>query len=179
MNENFRLYTAYARIDGAIIGAMWIASFFCFIGEFQLQVLNIVAIVLGLTSVFAGYTRLRKFRDEVLGGSITFSCATLYTILIFFYASLLMAVAQYVYFQFIDQGYLMNQYISTLSQPEYAKVVKEVYGMDAKQIITLLQTTISTLRPIEIAFQFLTLNIILGIFLSIPIGALARRIKNI
>lgn len=177
MNDDFRLYTAYARIDGAIMGAMWIVSFFCFVGEFSAPLLSFVAIALGVASVFVGYMRLRKFRDGVLNGIMSFGSATLYSIFVYFYAALLMAVAQYLYFQFIDNGYLINQYINMLSQPEYAKVVKDAYGMEAKQIIAVLQSTMSSLRPIEIAFQFLTLDIILGVILSIPVGALARKVR--
>lgn len=177
MNDDFRLYTAYARIDGAIMGAMWIASFFCFVGEFSAPLLSFVAIALGVASVFVGYMRLRKFRDGVLNGIMSFGSAMLYSIFVYFYAALLMAVAQYLYFQFIDNGYLINQYINMLSQPEYAKVVKDAYGMEAKQIIAVLQSTMSSLRPIEIAFQFLTLDIILGVILSIPVGALARKVR--
>ena len=93
----------------------------------------------------------------------------------YFYATILMAVGQYVYFQFIDQGYMVNQTIAMLSMPETAKVVTEVYGMDPKQMIAILQATMGTIRPIEIAFQFLTLNVILGIIISVPVGALMRK----
>ena len=86
-----------------------------------------------------------------------------------------MAVAQCVYFQFIDHGYLINQYITMLSKPEYAAVVKDSYGMDAKQIILILQTTVGNLRAIEIAFQFLTVNVILSVILSVPAAALSKR----
>lgn len=177
-NDEFRQYTAFARIDGAIMGLMWIASFFCFIGEFQMPLLSIVAIALGLASVAVATIRLRIFRDNVLGGSITFGRATLYSILTYFYAALLMALAQFVYFQFLDHGYLINQYIATLSTPEYAATVKSAYGIEAKQLIAILQSSMGSLRPIEIAFQFLTLNVILGIILSIPAGAIIRRVRN-
>ena len=47
--------------------------------------------------------------------------------------------------------------------------------MDPKQMIAILQATMGTIRPIEIAFQFLTLNVILGIIISVPVGALMRK----
>ena len=62
-----------------------------------------------------------------------------------------------------------------LSKPEYAAVVKDSYGMDAKQIILILQTTVGNLRAIEIAFQFLTVNVILSVILSVPAAALSKR----
>lgn len=173
--DDFRQFTGFARIDGAVMGIMWIVSFFCFVGEFEYPLLAILALCLGLGSVIVGIVRLCKFRDSVLGGYISFGKAMLYSIMIYFYAALLLAVAQYVYFQFVDKGYLINQYITQLSVPDNAKMVKEVYGMEAKQLIAILQSTMAALRPIEIAFQFLTLNVILAIILSVPAGALTRR----
>lgn len=176
-NDEFRQYTAFARIDGAMVGAMWIASFFCFVGQFQMPLLSVVAMALSIASVAVATIRLGKFRDNVLGGTIKFGRATLYSILIYFYAALLMALAQFVYFQFIDQGYLMNQYITMFSTPEYAATVKAAYGIEPKQLISMLQSSVGALRPIEIAFQFLTLNILLGILLSVPAGAIMRKVK--
>ncbi len=175
--DEFRQFTAFARIDGAIMGGLWIASFACFVGEFSSPILGFAALALGLSSVIVGFLRLRKFRDHALGGFITFGKATTYSILTYFYASLLLAVAQYVYFQFIDNGYLMNQYITMLSSPEYVAVVKDVYGMDAKEMINILQTSISSMKPIEIAFQFLTINVIFATIISIPIGAMIRKAR--
>ena len=77
----------------------------------------------------------------------------------------------------MDHGYIINQYISMLSTPEYASVVKEVYGVEAKQLIAILQNTMTTMRPIEIAYQFLTVNVIVGILISVPVAAIVRRVR--
>ena len=174
-NDEYRQFTAFARIDGAIVGAMWIVSFICMIGDISNPILGLAGMALGVYSIIMAGWRLRKFRDRILGGSISFGKATLYSIMTFFYATILMAVAQYLYFQFLDHGHLVDQYVALLSAPENAKIVSDVYGMDAKEMIAILQNTMATMRPIEIAFQFLTLNVILGIFVSVPIGALMRR----
>ena len=173
--EEFRQLTAFARVDGALMGLMWIVSFACFVGEFSEPMLGVASMAIGVASIIVGTVRLGKFRDNVLGGVITFGKAVLYSMLTYFYAATLMAVAQYVYFQFIDNGYLMNQYVSALSMPEYVSMLKDMYGMEAKELITVLQTTMADMRPIEVAFQFLTLNLILGIFVSLPVGLVTKR----
>lgn len=177
-NDIYKYFSAHARVDGAIVAAMWIASFFCFVGEFQMPLLSIVAIALSIASLVVAVIRIRKFRDNILGGEITFGKAMLYCIQIFFHSILLMAVAQYLYFQFLDHGYLINQYVNMLSTPEYAAVAKDVYGVEAKQLIAILQTTIANVRPIEIVYQFLTLNVIGGILLSVPVAAVVRRVRS-
>ncbi len=173
--EDYSLFITYSNIDGAIVGGLWILSFACFVGEFRTPLLSVVAIVCAVASLVTLALRMRRFRDTRLGGVMPFGKAMLYALQCFFKATLLMAVAQYVYFQFIDRGYLINQYVTMLSTPDYAAVVKDAYGMDAKQIIAILQTTMGELRPIEIAFQFLTVNVVTGVILSVPIAALTRR----
>lgn len=177
-NDVYKYFSAHARVDGAIVAAMWIASFFCFVGEFQMPLLSVVAIVLSLSSLVVLVIRARKFRDNVLDGEITFGKAMLYCIQTFFHSILLMALAQYLYFQFLDHGYMINQYINMLSTPEYASVAKNVYGIEAKQLIAILQNTMANVRPIEIAYQFLTLNVIGCILLSVPIAAMVRRVRS-
>ena len=174
-NEEYRQFTAFARIDGAIVGVMWIVSFICMVGEVENPLLGLAGMAFGVYSLVVAGLRLRKFRNNVLGGGITFGKAMLYSIMTFFYATLLFAMAQYVYFQFIDHGYLVNQYVALLSKPESARLATELYGMDAKQMIAILENTMGAMRPIDIAFQFLTLNVILSIFASLPIAALVRR----
>lgn len=177
-NNDYRLFSAYAPVDGAIVGAMWIGSFLCFVGEFMVPMLGFLGIALGLASLYVLVYRERKFRDNVLGGVMSYGKAMLYSVQTLFHATLLLAAAQFVYFQFIDHGYLLNQYIATLSGPEYAKMVKDVYGVEAKQLIAILQNVTASLRPIEVALQFLTLNVVLSIFVSIPVGAIVRRVRG-
>lgn len=173
--EDYGLFTACSNIDGAIVGVFWILGFLCFVGEFRMPLLSLVAVALSIGSLAMLAIRMRRFRDTRLGGVMPFGKAMIYSLQCFFKATILMAVAQYVYFQFVDRGYLMNQYVAMLSTPDYAAVVKQTYGMDAKQIIDILQVTMGKLRPIEIAFQFLTVNIVVSLILSLPIAAITRR----
>ena len=174
--EDYSLFTAYSNIDGSIIGGMWILSFLCFVGEFQMPLLSFVAIALAIASVGVLVGRMKKFRDKVLYGRISFGRALLYSVQTCFEATLLMAVAQCVYFQFLDHGYLINQYVTMLSTPEYAAIVKESYGLDAKQLIAILQSTMGEVRPVEIAFQFLTVNVVVSLILSLPVAAVVRKV---
>ena len=49
--EEYEQIKAYARIDGAIMGGMWILSFACFIGQFYEPVLNMASMVLGISAL--------------------------------------------------------------------------------------------------------------------------------
>lgn len=163
---------AFARIDGAMIGGLWILSFAMFIGEFYYPLFGIASLVTGVLSLVFAFIRMQKFRNEVLDGVISFRRALGYAMLMFFYASVLMAAAQFVYFQFIDGGFLIGKYISIASGPEF-KTIADIYGITPDEMKVAMDN-ITALRPIDIALQFLTTNIILGVFISLPMAAMMR-----
>lgn len=170
--EEYEQIKAFARIDGAIMGVMWIISFACFIAQFYMPLLNMAALIFGIASIIVSAIRLRNFRDNILDGVISYWRAYGYSLLTYFYAALLLAAAQYIYFQFIDHGFLLNQYTAMTSSPEF-KSMMTLYGIKADEM-KLTVDTIATLRPIDIALQFLTTNLFFGIVISWPMAALIK-----
>ena len=170
--EEYEQIKAFARIDGAIMGVMWIISFACFIAQFHMPLLNMAALIFGIASIIVSAIRLRNFRDNILDGVISYWRAYGYSLLTYFYAALLLAAAQYIYFQFIDHGFLLNQYTAMTSSPEF-KSMMTLYGIKADEM-KLTMDTIATLRPIDIALQFLTTNLFFGIVISWPMAALIK-----
>lgn len=164
---------AFARIDGAIVAVMWLASFACFVGQFQYQSLGMVAFLIGASSLVFASLRVRKFRDNVLGGIISYRHAFAYGIMIYLYASLLFAAGQFVYFQFLDNGMMMSNYYDIVSTPDY-KQMMQLYGLTESDI-QLAMSNIAAMRPIEIAFQFFTMNIIMGTAISIPVALIMKK----
>jgi len=171
--EEYEQLKAFARIDGALVGVLWIISFACFIGEFSNPMLGAVSLIAGVSSLVFAALRLRKFRDTVLGGAISFRRALCYGCFTYFYAALLMALAQFIYFQFIDNGFLISKYTEALSDAKFAGMVQKTYGITPGDM-QLAMDTLATLRPIEVALQFLTTNIILGIVISLPMAAIMK-----
>lgn len=171
--EDYEQLKAFARVDGAMLGGLWILSFACFIGEFYDPVAGIAAVAVGVGSlVFAGL-RLRRFRDVVLGGFISFRRGFCFSMFVFFYASLLMAAGQFVYFQFLDHGFMLSRYTEIMSAPEF-KAMLQLYGI-ADAEMKMLIDNLNALRPIDIALQFLATNIILGIMISLPMAIMMTR----
>lgn len=154
------------------MGVMWIISFACFIAQFYMPLLNMAALIFGIASIIVSAIRLRNFRDNILDGVISYWRAYGYSLLTYFYAALLLAAAQYIYFQFIDHGFLLNQYTAMTSSPEF-KSMMTLYGIKADEM-KLTMDTIATLRPIDIALQFLTTNLFFGIVISWPMAALIK-----
>lgn len=170
--EDYEQLKAFARIDGAMVGGLWILSFACFVGEFYNPMLGMLSLVTGVGSLLFAAIRLRRFRDNILDGRISFRRAFGYGLLTFAYASLLMAAAQYVYFQFMDHGFIISQYTAMASTEEF-KAMLTLYGINNEDMKAAMDT-LSALRPIDIALQFLTTNIIIGVMASLPMAAVIK-----
>ncbi len=171
--EEYKQLQAFARIDGLYLGLVWIGSFACYIYGLSSPLTGMIGIIAAIVSPFYAATRVRKFRDEARGGIISFARAMYYYIQIFVYAALLFALAQWIYFEFIDQGYLANTYASTLSTPE-AEMMMKAYGMTAQQVDDAMAAFRDT-SAIAIAANVLSMNIIIGFILSIPVGLLMKK----
>jgi hypothetical protein len=158
---------AYARQDGFFLALLWIASFTFYIMGLTNQMLGMAAIMLAVATPFFVAGRLRRFRDEGREGVISFRRGYAYTILVFFYGAVLLAVAQFLYFAYLDNGYLMTSFSKIVSSSEGQALLKE-YGMTKVMNDSL--TEMASVRPIDYALNILTVNIMIGFVLGVPIG---------
>ena len=163
---------AFARQDGAMLALLWIGSFVCYIFGLSNPTLGLAAMLLIFSTPFFAASRLRHFRDYGREGIISFARSYAYTILIFFYAGVLLAIVIYLYFAFMDKGMLVGKLIEILQSPEGKQTI-QAYGMEA-QIDDNIKY-LAEMRPIDYALNMLTINIITGLFLGIPIAATMQR----
>ena len=170
--EEYKQLKAYSRIDGALLGVMWTISFACYVMGMSNPMLMMGGLLIAVCSPFFAAARVRKFRNEVRDGILSFGRGYGYSVLMFFYAALIFAVAQYVYFQFIDNGHIMSQIVSMMNEPQNKKII-EAYGM-AKSMEESLKVMSQT-SAIDYALNYLSVNIFMGLILSLPIAAVMRR----
>ena len=170
--EEYLQLKAFARIDGARLSLLWIASFVCYLVGLSLPGLVLIAFGLAIATPFLAARDLRRFRDDVRSGVISMRRGWAYVVLVFFYAGLLFAIGQYLYFAYMDGGYLTQSISKMVASPESQEVISQ-YGM-ADMLNESLQA-FHEMRPIDMALQALTVNISLGIVLGLPIAAMMRR----
>ena len=163
---------AYARQDGFFLAILWIVSFACYIMGLSNQMLAMAALLMIVMTPFFVANRLRKFRDEGREGIISFARSYAYIIFVFFYGAVLLAVAQYLYFAYMDNGYLVSSFAKMISTDE-GRTMLEQYGMTKVVDDSLAEMAIT--RPIDYALNILTINITLGFILGIPIGLIMQR----
>lgn len=163
---------AFVRSDGLKSFFLWITAFACYIGRMNSGFLGVVSSLLTLYIPFYAARLLRRYRDDVAGGLLSFRRGWAYVVLMFFYAALLFAAAQFVFFQFIDNGSFMEQMTQTADDPEIAAMLKQYGGAD---IISEAAEMLRAMRPVDMALNILMGNVIIGCILAVPIAYLARR----
>lgn len=167
---------AFARVDGLWLALLWIASFSFYILGLATPGYSLLALLLAFSTPLLVWKRLKNFRDFGLDGHISFLRGWAYIILLFFYGSLLFAIAQFCYFYYLDQGYLLSMYTQMISLPENAAVIKEA-GL--QQMLDEALNTLGAMRPIDLSLNMLTTNMMLGVIVGMPIAGLLQRKVNV
>ena len=129
---------------------------------------------LTLSVPFVGYHYAKMYRDKICGGSIQFSHAILFTIFMYMFASLLVAVAHYAYFQFIDHGFIINSYIQLWDE----LMTKTPALIENKEVIKETIDTARSLTSINITMQLLSWDVFWGSILAIPTALMVMKKTN-
>ncbi len=158
---------AFARQGGVFLSLLWLASFAAMMFAPQSPWGSLLAMA---TPFLVGWL-LQRFRNYALGGHISFRRSLVFSVLTFFYASMIFALAQYLYFRFLDQGTFLSNLMDDI------KGLKEVYaqnGMPVKELEDGV-ALIGSLPPIQLAFMFMMQNIFVGLVLSVPVALVCKK----
>lgn len=161
----------YAMIFGTYMGVFWILKFTLVPLGMTSPFLLLLFICLTLCVPFMGYYYTKIYRDKVCGGTIGFLHAWVFDIFMYVCAALLTAVAHYVYFCFIDQGFMLD----TLRQQSMQMTGNIL--MSPEQMKTYIDTMV-TLTPTDITLSMVSSNIYYCALLSIPTALIAMRKKK-
>ena len=84
----------------------------------------------------------------------------------------LFALAQFVYFTYIDKGYFMEQIAQMFTELTTAQAMQQL-GM-AKGLAQTI-ADLSQMRPIDLVLNIMTSNLLIGLVIGLPIGIMAHR----
>ncbi len=179
----FKQTNAFAMNYALPFGIYWIVGMLCFVNSLHQTLLSLVFYFIFASTPIIGFKLLCRFRDRVCGGTITFARGYLFSLLVYFYAALLLAAAAYVYFQFFDNGAFIDGYLQSLNSPEVKQAfeqesMKQLVNEAGLQDLKNALETMQSVSPVVYAANILDLNIFLGLLLSIPAALLAMR-KNV
>lgn len=158
---------AFARQDALLLALLWAASFAC------IMMLNagLIGNILALATPFLVGKRLAAFRTQALDGVISFRRAYAYSLYVFIYASLVFALVQYAYFQFLDNGAFAELITTTMKQ---VAPVYEQNGVSKEEIKSSMDL-ITMITPVQWAFMFMMQNLAIGAIISLPIALIGKR----
>lgn len=165
--EHFIQLKAFARQDAIILSLLWTLSLACTMLLGAASIGNLLVIA---TPFVVGW-RLIRFRNDALEGVISLRRAFAYCAYTFFYASLVFAIVQFAYFQFLDKGALADMVCQTITAliPVYKQ-----QGISMQQINESINV-VRMLTPIQWSFMFMLQNMIIGTLLSLPIAIVGKR----
>ena len=165
MTESRNHLHKYAMHFGTYMGIFWIVKFILFPLGVEMPFLQLLFLVLTIAVPFLGYYYGRMYRNKVCGGTITFFQAWLFTLFMYMFASLLAGVAHYIYFQFLDHGYLYNTYFEIIGKMKSLKVP------GSEELISQFENALDILgglTPIELTMQLISQDVFYGSLLAIP-----------
>ena len=162
----------YAMLFGTYMGGYWILKFMLFPIGLSVPFLAFLFMGLTLCVPFMGYHYTRMYRNVACGGRIGFAHAWVFTVFMYMFAALLTAVAHYIYFRFIDHGYLINTcetMVNTLAQSDIPGMEDYVAAyrnaLDEARLLT----------PIDIVMQLVWWNVFAGSILALPTALFVMR----
>ena len=167
--------TRYATFCGTLMGLFWLAKFTLIPLGIVMPLLMMLFQALPVCVPFIGYAMARNYRNHYRAGVISFGEAWLFLFLTFLYASLLTAMGYYIYFRFIDGGFILNSLEEMVNE-----FVSSLPQLQREQMSTQMRELINaqrSLTPITIALQQMSQNLMMGAIMALLIAPFVKRTK--
>lgn len=169
--EEYRQLRKWSWYEGIYLSILWIASFACMVLIPVSPLLGNISTLLAFATPFLVAYSLKKYRNTALDGVISYRRALLFCFRVFFNASLLFALAQWLYLQYVDGGRLRTIFESVVNTNEWQEIMK-AYGINASELSAALQQAFD---PLYFASVCLIQDLIIGLVLSIFIAAIYQK----
>lgn len=185
-NNNFRELAALLRQKsmalGTLLGVYYIVKFCLFPLSLRSGMAGMLFIVLTLMVPFVALRMVRRFQTEHIPGGMPFITAWTFALRMFFFASLLVAVAHYVYFAFIDGGALAQAYTDSLAQLRETSidgVTNQLAWQNQLDSVEKTFEAVSALTPIQVVMELLINNLFWGSIAALFVALLTKRPSRI
>ncbi len=156
----------YAMYVGTYLGIFFILKFPLVPLGIHNPVFSLLFMLLTAAVPFLMYYYAKVYRDKVCGGSIRFIQAWLFLLLSFVFASLLVAVVHYIYFRYIDNGFIINTCSTALDSFKGNPMLPKDSYNQLKEMLD----QVSYLSPIKIVFQLISQNVFYGNIFSLIVA---------
>ncbi len=157
---------AFAMHYGLIFGLIWCISLLFLVSDNTS--LRTFSSPLFLLTPFIGFYIGYLFKIKVqYNGDVSYLRGLSFSLLLYLYATAVLAFAAYLYFQFFDHGAFARQNLEVLSQPEVQAIFKSQKMIDSGITIKELQTAIKSITPMTVTAAIININVLLSIPLAL------------
>lgn len=177
--ELYRTTKEFCAEYGTFTGIVWSITFLlCTEG---LTGNNILYLMLGmgllLICLITPFYFAWRYKQHLTtpGDRVPMGMAFFFAIFMLVYACIITGVAQFLYFNFIDKGRLLEYFQATMSNPEVINQYKQIGAAEIlEQSRTQLQE-IANLSPLELTLNLFANSILGSVVLSIPVAFVAHK----
>ncbi len=157
-----------AMKSGLILGVLFSINFLLSVPANTVTGILTYLVIAAIVSVT--YRLAVQFRDRECGGYISYGKVFLFILLSFFYAALISSLVKFVYFQFINPGYLEELYNQSM-------LLLEKMGLATDSAV---EESLSTmLKPAAFSLQYIWINMMAGCFVGLVTAAFVKKEKSI
>lgn len=157
---------------GTSMGVLWAFKFMLFPLGLRIPFLLLLFIILTLGVPVLGFIFAKQYRTRYCNNAINFGRALLFTVLMYMFASLFVAVVHYIYFRYIDGGFVFEFYQNIINQFKTTAQTELLPSIEQLQEAFDLLTA---LTPLQITFQLISNNVYYGMLIAIPTALLVMR----
>lgn len=122
----FAQINAFSMQNGFILG-LWVIFAHCaMLASFEYEILSLVSVFMFLSAPIVLFLLTKQFRKTVAPeGMFTITQGFLHTFLNMVYASTWVALAIFVYFTYLDKGFVFDAYEAYLQRPEVIELLSQ------------------------------------------------------
>lgn len=177
----FRQTSAFAMQWGAVFGLYWCLGFLFMVMGVDSPAARLLQLAVMISAPFLGIRLSRHFERQVRSDApVSFSRAYVFSLLMYFFASVVLAAVAYVYFSYFDHGTFIEKNIAQLEQPESQQILNTPQ-MKA-QMDSMLQSSgfkdlkelLRSVTPTMFVANIIDINLIVAIILSVPTALLSK-----
>lgn len=161
-NSKYLFAANHGLILGLIIGVIYLLEVFFP----EAKLIRALCSVGEIATLFLVYRFIKKYREQQMGGYISYGQAWYISFLLYAFAAVIAAVFQYIHMQVLQPDYLSELFNQLLLSFEQA-------GLTSEQMDLFLDMKVPT--PIQVTFTYIFAYILGGAFISLIMAAILRK----
>lgn len=173
-NQTLRQTNAFAMMDGLMFGLYWCFGFLCTVKGIGNSALSSLGIMVIISAPILGCYLAHRFEKQVRADEpVSYGKAYLYSVLLYLYAAIILSVAAFIYFRWIDGGSFVTDYMAIHNSPEMQQALQQsgmqdFFNIAVKQNgFSNLEEMLRSIGPADIAASLFNANFFLGLLLAL------------